>query len=279
MDPSYTAHIIVALIRAQGAMETSWCDSYTYANEVRIDESLTMDMRPAASRLIFEYMDLYAEYCDYEGGEEGDEYEEGYIEEYYSPLTSTPFATYYEEEPLVAEAIMSTDALTEDMIVFLADEKRPIEQKMALINGLSYRIEGSSNGEAYLQYILQKGGFTSVDDFKNRGKVRDLICVAYLKAMDNVYDVTDAMDFVYTIRSKQANGYTVNLICALIEAQQYLNGDNWCLIYNATNYVREDATLRMDMKVEAAEVIFTYMDMYKEYCGEIAPVEYEEGGE
>jgi hypothetical protein len=273
-ENSYTVRLIVALIRAQAAMDNSWCDVYTYTNEVRNDASLTLDMRPAASRLIFEYMDLYASDCytEEDGGEDYEgEYDE-YSEEYSSPVTSTPFASVYEDEPLISEAIMSVEALTEEMMAFLADENRPLEYKMALINGLAYRADGSSNGEAYLAYILQKGAFADAEDFKNRGKIRDLLCVAYLKAMDNVYDMADALEYVNAVRSKNPDGYTANIICALIEAQQFLNGDDWCLVYQQTDYVRQDEALRQDMKSDASDRIFSYMDLYQEYCEQMMEV-------
>jgi hypothetical protein len=165
------------------------------------------------------------------------------------------------------------------LVIFLADEKRPIDQKVALINGLGNHVDGSANGDVYLEYILKKGAFKDVEDFKTRGKVRDLLCVAYLKAMDNVYDVSAAMEYVYAIRSTNPTGYTVNLICAMIESQQYLTSDNWCLVYSTTNYVRENTALRMDMKEEVSQIIFGYMDQYQVYCEEIEVIDYEEGGE
>ena len=61
---SFTAQIIWAIVRAQKAMDTSWCMVWRYAEEVlevRID--LTRDMREKAKKIIYDYMILYKDSC------------------------------------------------------------------------------------------------------------------------------------------------------------------------------------------------------------------------
>lgn len=44
-------------------MDSNWCKVYTLTNDVRIDETLTKDMKEEAVNIIFEYMDIYKDYC------------------------------------------------------------------------------------------------------------------------------------------------------------------------------------------------------------------------
>ena len=60
---SYTINIICALIEAQKAMGSDWCEVYNLTNNVRINDALQIDMKEDAIKIIFEYMDLYKDYC------------------------------------------------------------------------------------------------------------------------------------------------------------------------------------------------------------------------
>ena len=44
-------------------MDDNWCEVYTLTNDVRTNENLIKDMREEAVAIIFEYMDLYKDYC------------------------------------------------------------------------------------------------------------------------------------------------------------------------------------------------------------------------
>jgi hypothetical protein len=61
---SYTVHIIAALIEAQEALNTDWCQVYQSTNRVREATGLAMDMDEGAVKIIFEYMDIYSSSCD-----------------------------------------------------------------------------------------------------------------------------------------------------------------------------------------------------------------------
>lgn len=63
LPQSYTAQIVTALILAQEAFDTNWCDVYKIPDAVRQNSSLTQDMRPEAIKIIFDYMDIYLGEC------------------------------------------------------------------------------------------------------------------------------------------------------------------------------------------------------------------------
>ena len=92
-----------------------------------------------------------------------------------------------------------------------------------------------------------------------------IICMAYLKSLDNYFEVNDAVLMAQKARSKMPQSFTVSIVTALIEAQKAFDGD-WCEVYQITNRVRENKTLINDMNTAAKTAIFSYMDLYEEYC-------------
>jgi len=58
-----------------------------------------------------------------------------------------------------------------------------------------------------------------MEDLINNGKDYELLCLAYLKAMDNYFEVEEALVLAKKARSKKPGSCTFNIITALIEAQ------------------------------------------------------------
>ena len=105
-----------------------------------------------------------------------------------------------------------------------------------------------------------------VGEFLDQADGGILISMAYLKALDNYFEVDEAIILARRAKSKGDDSYTINIICALIEAQKALDSD-WCEVYNLANNVRTNQSLNMDMKEDAIKIIFEYMDLYKDNCG------------
>jgi hypothetical protein len=274
-ENSYTIKLISALIMAQQAMESDWCMVYQLADAVRTNEELDQDMRPAATAIVYEYMDLYGGNCA-EGADDSI-YEEDIAvpEEYITPLTSTAFADLYGNEPIMARVAEADGILTNELMAFLLSEKQPVDVKMAVINRLGWWVDGNNNGESFLAFALKRGPYKTEAEFLNNARTEDLMCYAYLKGMDSYSDVSLVVPYVDMIRERDPKSYTVNLFSALIVAQMLTNVD-YCDVYNTTNSVREDGGLVFDMRIEAAERIFAFMDLYQEACSSEG---FEEGGE
>ena len=65
LPDSFTSNIVFALIAAQQAViDDDFCLAYALADIVRKDDSLTFDMELDAYYSIYQYMDLYYEYCE-----------------------------------------------------------------------------------------------------------------------------------------------------------------------------------------------------------------------
>lgn len=179
-----------------------------------------------------------------------------------SPLTSTDISEAYQDFRIVKIASKQEGLLTKRLMRFLTKNKKPIELKLAVINELGWSLDGKNNAELFYEYLKQK---KNIEDIKD-ARADILICYAYLKALDNYHDVKDAMYYARRARAKEKNSYSINIICALIEAQNLSDSYSWCKRYKKTNEVRENKSLNKDMKDEAIKIIFDYMDLYKRYC-------------
>ena len=63
MKESFTVSIILALVKAQRAFDSDWCEIWRIIEKVLSDKELKQDLRPEAVKRIVDYMILYKEYC------------------------------------------------------------------------------------------------------------------------------------------------------------------------------------------------------------------------
>ena len=183
-----------------------------------------------------------------------------------SPLTSTPFYKGYMNIAIIKTAAKSNGTITEQQLQFLTNSKNPIAIKLALINSLSWNTKGKSNAPEYLTCLFEKQPQLNYKNFINKASAEELICYAYLKAMDNYFNVKSGSVFAKQAMLKAPTTYSIHLIGTLIQVQPLLNSKKWCAIYTKMNQVRTDKKLKLDMKPISIAAIFSYTDGYKEYC-------------
>lgn len=182
-----------------------------------------------------------------------------------SPLTSTPFAEAYKTETIILKAANSGGVLTMDLMEYLAEKNNPIAIKMAVINQLGWDFSGTSKATDFLNYLKSIGHCKSQNDLLKKGSKDDLLCMAYIKAMDNYFEVDVAIKFAEAAVKKNPKSYTFQIITALIKAQKAMATD-WCSVYQLAHNVRTNTILERDMNDAAIKIIFDYMDLYKEEC-------------
>lgn len=181
-----------------------------------------------------------------------------------SPLTSTKFATAYYDNDFVRVARITNGQLTNTLMDYLINETLPIDIKMAIINELGWSVSGKSNYDKFLRYLIKNKVIKSKSKIK-KASAGIILSLAYLKAMDDYFNVKKALKLANMAKQKAPKSYTVNLITALIKAQQAMY-DDWCKVYHLVDNVRQDKSLTMDMRSEASDIIFLYMDSYKKSC-------------
>ena len=183
-----------------------------------------------------------------------------------SPITSTSFYTAYSDIEIVREAEKS-GVLTSSMSKFLSSSANPIDVKAAIINALSWDIEGKNNAKLFFEFLedMYKEDIDSV--ILEPLSVDEIFCLGYLMAMDNYFYVYDALDVLYTAWDLKDTSFTISIIIAIVEAQDVMDFD-WCEVWLLTEGVLLDETLKKDMRDEAIEIIVDYMSLYEEDCEE-----------
>ncbi len=183
-----------------------------------------------------------------------------------SPLTSTEFYTQYQEYDIVKYA--HEKGIMDDKIAdYLVSSKNLIDVKAAVINALGWSYEGKSNALEFKKHLAKKYSITSENLNVNSLTGSELMCLGYLSAMDNYFDVTQAIDYLEISKSKMPLSFTVHMIYAIIKGQQVFD-NNWCEIWTVTKNVLNDHSLARDLKTSAAQIIVDYMLQYKSSCYE-----------
>lgn len=182
-----------------------------------------------------------------------------------SPLTSTNFAAAYTEQPMVVAASKTEGYINNYIMDYLTSDKYPIDVKMAIINEFGWKISGKNNSQAFLVYLKEKRGYKDKIEFLEKGKADELLAMAYIAALDDYFNVDDAIKFADKALSKNPESRTFNLIAGLIKAQKAMDSD-WCEVYKITDRVRKNTELKNDMKPEAVKIIYDYMDIYGDEC-------------
>ncbi len=181
-----------------------------------------------------------------------------------SPLTSTHIADAYQDNDYIKVAKIANGELTPEIIENLTNTNIPIDIKMAIINELGWQINGKKNFDIFTDYLVEKNLIKSKNNYKDAsGDI--LLCMAYLKAMDDYFEVKDAIKLAELALKKSPKSYTFNIITALIKAQDMMD-DDWCHVYHLTDDVRRNSSLKSDMDQKAIDIIFLYMDAYGNYC-------------
>lgn len=131
---------------------------------------------------------------------------------------------------IIKTAAKSNRTITEQQLQFLTNSKNPIAIKLALINSLGWNTKGKSNASEYSSYLFKKQPQLNYKNFINKATADQLICYAYLKAMDDYFNVKSASIFARQAMRKAPTSYSIHLIGTLIQAQG-VNAKNWCTIY------------------------------------------------
>jgi hypothetical protein len=182
-----------------------------------------------------------------------------------SPLTSTYFAETYNDEDIVNQALLAKGQLTVPLMDYLVNEANPIAVKLAVINALGWQYEGKNNCATFLKYLGKKKKMKTPEKVLKKGSAHDIICMAYLKAMDNYFDVKEAAKWSRVAQEIEPYSYSLHLIAAVIQAQEAFDTD-WCKVFQLTDAVRNNTNLEVDMRDQSYAIIYEYMDLYQSSC-------------
>jgi hypothetical protein len=169
---------------------------------------------------------------------------------------------------VVEKASMAKGELNEELIQYLIDTLQPIEYKIAAINALGWDINGKKNADKFLAFISAQWGFNNIEAILANGNAELLICLAYIKAMDNYFEVEEALNIAQKATLKNTkSSFTIEIVFALIKTQEVLRtqGD-FCMVHRVYHFYRNKSYLKMDMRENAVASIDNYLSAYKKNC-------------
>ena len=181
-----------------------------------------------------------------------------------SPITATKFYEAYLDVKMVERAHLE-GVMGLEIAEFLSSPENPIDVKAAVINALSWKIDGKSNAELYAYYLalLYHVSVTELDtEFLSADEV---FCMGYLTAMDDYLHPEKALPILEEAHKVMKESFTVSIILALARGQKVMDYD-WCEVWRLTEEVLKNKELRQDLRPEAIKMIIDYMVLYKEYC-------------
>ena len=185
-----------------------------------------------------------------------------------SPITSTEFYNSYLDIPVVQKCKQhKLDKLT---LLYLTDSTKPLDIKLALINKIGWS-KKSTNSLKFMNLKLKQNHYKYDRHFKQSSFIQkasadDLICYAYLRSMDNYFDLDNAPSIAISATKKNPNSKATALISAIIKAQVLMSLDNGCDMYKSFKDIKENTTLSNDIRFEAINIIYEYMDLYNNNC-------------
>ena len=182
-----------------------------------------------------------------------------------SPLTSTDFYKAYLDVPMVAKVSKSNGILTDEIFDYLNSNLNSIDKKIAVINALKWNFNGKKNAPYYIKKLFAIHKDYNAKSFYYKGTAQELLFYAYLKSLDNYFDVKKALVFSNRAAELKPNSYTVSIINNLIKSQTIFQNE-WCEIYKIMNDIKTNRKLVCDFRSEASNLIFNYIDCYKNSC-------------
>ena len=183
-----------------------------------------------------------------------------------SPITSTPISEAYKDIPMVPKAVKA-GVLTDEIAAFLLNEDLPIDQKIAVINALSFDFNGKQNAVLFREHLAKKYK-TSVKYLKvDIISGDEQLCLGYLTIMDDYFFPDEAITILEKAVDKNPMSYTYNIIFALARAQKVMNSISaWCKVWKYAEEVENNKDLKRDMREGAVKIIMDYMILYKGSC-------------
>ncbi|MBR1807912.1 MAG: hypothetical protein IJ776_00790 [Paludibacteraceae bacterium] len=185
-----------------------------------------------------------------------------------SPLTSTVFwkvlnsAGEADRHPVLRT--FDEYGWGDEVMAVLCSPSVPVEQRLCLVNYIGWDFDGQKHYADLVSYYVRKNGIESKQKVYDGMYGEQMIVFAYVKAMDNYFDVARAERIGREAVKRSPKSRAVNVIAALIKAQQLLDSD-WAGVYKVCNNVVTDKSLNRDFSDEAVQAIMEYIGLYSEY--------------
>ena len=148
---------------------------------------------------------------------------------------------------------------------FLSSYEKPLDQKMAVVNALSWDINGKHNAVLFKEFLAKKYKVKPEKLKLNKLTGDELLCLGYMTVLDDYFTPEKAVPVIELARKKLKDNFTAEMIAALVKAQSAIEGD-WCEVWMPVDIVLKTEKLQRDMRLKAVDIIVEYMQAYESYC-------------
>lgn len=186
-----------------------------------------------------------------------------------SPLTSTPLYEAYLDIPEVKSA-NKNKKITFELAAYLASPSSGLDNKIAVINALSWGKNARDNVQLLASYLslkyqtpLKKIDPESMDP-------EDLLVLAYMLALSDYFKPERSMKLIEMAQSRLSSSFTANLVLTLNRAQAMMDTD-FCGVYSVGQSLFEDRSLKRDLRPGAVDIVQKYLQLYKSDCTTLEP--------
>lgn len=175
-----------------------------------------------------------------------------------SPVTSTDFYRAYMDLDIVKYA-KDKGIMDNKIAEFLHKDSTPIDQKAAVINALSWDVELKNNAEVYQNYLHSVSPAVAGRFYP---EASDQFCLGYLTLMDDYREPQNAIAILQGAAKRINDSFTVAIVLAIAKSQQAVSDDDWDKVSQYAAEVKNNKALKDDMRSEARDIIFNYLEMY-----------------
>jgi len=182
-----------------------------------------------------------------------------------SPITSTYFCEAYLDVKIVKYA--SEKRIIDKKIgKMLMSEKLSIDVKAAIINALSWDINGKNNADIFKEFVSKKYNFTKKNIDIDKLSADELFCLGYLTVMDDYFHPQNGLVYLENALRKKPDSYTIAIIFSLSTSQIYLDTFEWCKVWMICKSTKNNKSYIQDLRKEANTIIFDYISLYESSC-------------
>lgn len=201
-----------------------------------------------------------------------------------SPLTSTPFASVYQDVEIIQYA--AEMGLDDRVLEALSDPDLPNDVRAAIVNQIGWSNDPQANAQRYFAYLARQQDRESSAMTLEMLAPEEKMALGYLLAMDRRFSLSDpiggrgeveqtpALELLNLARAEAPDDFSVMLIQALVQSHDefQVGPRNWCAVYQGMNSAIEDFAGEPNMRPEAIDVIMDYIGLYRNECVSASPM-------
>ena len=185
-----------------------------------------------------------------------------------SPLTSTEFwrtlnpTDNKADNPPVLQ-VYDESGWGDDVLAVLCSPDVPVEQRLCLVNYVGWNFSGQKHYADFVTFYVEKNNIESKQKVYDGMSGEQMIIFAYVKAMDDYFDVRQAERIAKEAVKRSPNSRAVNMIFALITAQHLFDYD-WGGVYKVCHKVEVNNSLNNDFSDNSVKIIMEYIGLYQD---------------